>query len=54
MQVDQVLNQIRPFVHLFGIVLITVGAFKLFGFSTGMVPGEGWQIALVGLSLKSW
>ena len=55
MQVDHVLNQIRPFVQLFGTVLITVGVAKAFGFSAGsFIAGEGWQIAVLGLSLKSW
>jgi hypothetical protein len=54
MQVDAVLQQIRPFVQLFGTVLITVGVFKLFGFNAGFVPGEAWQICVIGLSLKSW
>ncbi len=54
MQVDQVLNQVRPFIQLAGTVLITIGALKLAGVNIDLVRGEFWQIALVGLALKSW
>ncbi len=54
MQVDTVLNQIRPFIQLFGTVLITIGVAKAFGFNPGVINGEGWQIAVLGLACKSW
>lgn len=54
MSVDSVLQQIRPFVHLFGIILITIGALKMLGVNIDLVRGEFWQIALTGLAVKSW
>ena len=51
MQVDQVLNQVRPFVQLIGSALILIGAAKFFGFNAGL-NGEGWQLVIVGFGLK--
>jgi hypothetical protein len=52
MQVDAVLNQVRPFVQLAGSALILLGAVKFFGFNPGVSVGEGWQLVLVGFGLK--
>jgi hypothetical protein len=54
MSVDSVLQQARPFVQLVGTILITIAALKLAGVNIDLVRGEFWQIAVVGLALKSW
>lgn len=52
MNVDQVLNQVRPFVQLAGSILIALGVAKAFGFGLGGIPGEGWQVVILGFGLK--
>jgi hypothetical protein len=54
MNIDESLNQVRPLFKLAGTVLITVALLKLFGVGVGIVPGDHWQIALVGLACTSW
>ncbi len=52
MQVDAVLNQVRPFIQLAGSVIIAIGVAKAFGFGIGGLPGEGWQVVILGFGLK--
>lgn len=52
--INAALNDVRPWVQLCGTVLITLGALKFFGFNPAQIGGEGWQIALLGLAVRSW
>lgn len=53
MSPDQALGQIRPLTALIGSVLIICGVLKAFGVDIPL-KGEGWQIAILGFSLKSF
>ena len=47
---EQTRAQIRPVVHIVGIILVVVAALKLFGIHIP-VPGNISELALVGIGL---
>lgn len=53
MNLDSALSQIRPITQLIGSIIIAIAACKFAGVNIG-IRGEFWQIALMGMALKSF
>ena len=51
MNIDQARAQVRPIIHVIGVILVLIAAVKMFGLLHIGISGSVTELALVGIGL---